>query len=513
MMIILISGCAFTCFTLILIKLMNQLWWNPIRLQSKLRAAGIKGPSYTFFHGNSREIVKAGRDAMATSMELSDHNTLYNVQPHIYLWAKQYGKNYLQWLGARPQLIVTDTNLAKEILYDQELYPKPAFESYVKRMFGDGLVTTKGEKWNSQRRLANHAFHGENLKAMVPAMISSLEIMLERWRKKGEKEIEVYQEFKLLTSEIISRTAFSSSFLEGQRIFEMLGKLSFLLFKNGYKVRLPIIKDLFKTEDEVEAEKLEQGMKECILQMVKKREEEAMVNGESIHNYGNDYLGVLIKKNKEAGNISIQDIVDECKTFYIGGHETTTSTLTWTMLLLSIHTDWQLKARDEVLNLFGTSTPTFDDTPKLKIMSMIVNEALRLFAPITMLAREVEKGSRLGKIRAPSRMDILIPPLAIHHDTQVWGKDAHMFKPERFEQGVAKATNNNIAAFVPFGLGPRNCVGMNFAMAELKLALSMILQRYSFTLSPNYVHSPAIIVGICPLKGVPINFEPLVYAH
>ncbi|XP_065860615.1 cytochrome P450 CYP749A22-like isoform X1 [Euphorbia lathyris] len=508
MMIILISACVFLCLVfLFLIRFLNEVWWNPIRVQRALRAGGIKGPSYNFLHGNSKEIVKIGKEAMATSLELSDHQVLYKVQPHYYLWAKQHGKNYLQWLGPRPQLIITDTHLAKEILYNQELYPKPEFESYVKRMFGDGLVTTKGDKWTSQRKLANHAFHGDNLKGMIPAMISSLDIMLERWRKNEGKEIEVYQEFKLLTSEIISRTAFSSNYLEGQRTFDMLGKLAFLLFKNNYKIRLPIIKDLFKTEDEIEAEKLEQGMKECILKMVKKREEETNGNTES---YGNDYLGVLMKKNREADEkISIQDIVDECKTFYIAGHETTTSALTWTMFLLSIHTDWQHKARSEVLHLFGTSTPTSDDIPKLKIMSMIVNETLRLYAPITNLVRQVEKGCRFGKLQAPSRMDVLIPPLSIHHDPEIWGKDAHMFKPERFAEGVAKATNNNIAAFVPFGLGPRNCVGMNFAMAETKLALSMILQRYTFSLSPNYVHSPVVIIGICPMNGLRINFQPL----
>ncbi|WCJ22076.1 Cytochrome P450 CYP749A22 [Euphorbia peplus] len=508
-MIILISGSIIVFLILILlIKFLHEVWWDPIRVQSVLKAGGIKGPPYILIHGNSKEIVEMRNEAMATSMELSDHQVQYRVQPHYYLWLKKYGKNFVHWIGSRPLLVVTDTELAKEILNNKdELYPKAEFESYAKRLFGDGLVATRGEKWSIQRKLANHAFHGDNLRGMIPAMILSLETMLERWRRNGEKEIEVHQEFKLLTSEIISRTAFSSSYLEGQRTFDMLGMLTLILYKNFYKVNIPIINNLIKTQDDIEAEKLEQGMRDCILKMIKKREEEA--NGKT-ECYGNDYLGVLMKKNREDGKISIQDIVDECKTFYIAGHETTTSALTWTMFLMSVHTDWQQKARNEVREFLGTDTPTtFDDIPKLKIMSMIVNEVLRLYAPITNLVRQVEKGGRLGKLQAPSRMDILIPPLSIHHDHEIWGDDADEFKPERFAQGVAKATNNNISAFIPFGLGPRNCVGMNFAMTETKLALSMILQRYTFTLSPNYVHSPMSLIGIRPQNGLQIIFEAL----
>ena len=142
-------------------------------------------------------------------------------------------------------------------------------------------------------------------------------------------------------------------------------------------------------------------------------------------------------------------------------------------------------------------------------MSMIINETLRLYTPTLSVLRIVEREARLGKLILPANLSLYIPPLALHHDPQIWGEDVHLFKPERFSEGVAKATNNNIAAFFPFGMGPRTCVGMNFATNEAKIALSMILQRYSFTISPTYVHSPVQHFTLRPQHGIQVLLHPL----
>lgn len=142
-------------------------------------------------------------------------------------------------------------------------------------------------------------------------------------------------------------------------------------------------------------------------------------------------------------------------------------------------------------------------------MSMIVNESLRLYPPVIQLVRETEKEVRLGELNVPANVQLRVPNLAFHHEPEFWGQDAQLFKPERFSEGVAKATNNNMVAFIPFGMGPRTCVGMNFALIEAKIALSMILQRYHFTLSPGYVHSPIQFLTVRPQHGVPVILRPL----
>lgn len=142
-------------------------------------------------------------------------------------------------------------------------------------------------------------------------------------------------------------------------------------------------------------------------------------------------------------------------------------------------------------------------------MSLVINESLRLYTPVLGLSRKVERELTLGNLIIPANMDIFISNLALHHDPKIWGEDVHEFKPERFSEGVAKATNNNPAAFFPFGMGPRICVGMNFALIEAKIALSMILQRYSFTLSPAYAHLPAQLITLHAHHGVQVMLHPL----
>ncbi|XP_058009939.1 cytochrome P450 CYP749A22-like isoform X2 [Hevea brasiliensis] len=420
--------------------------------------------------------------------------------------------NYLSWHGPEAHLVVTEPNLVKEIFNNKDgAFPKPEPEEYFKKLLGDGIVTTRGEKWFTLRKLSNHAFHAECLKGMIPAMIASVEIMLERWKYHDGKEIDAFQEFKVLTSEIISRTAFGSSYMEGQDIFDMLIRMVVIISRNKYKIRIPGISNLVKTADDVESDKLEQGIRDSIINMMKRREEAAIM-GQSSGGFGSDFLGLLLKEHHDDNSdriISVEDVIDECKTFYVAGHETTSSSITWTLLLLAIHIDWQDKARKEVLELFGQQNPTPDGLARLKTMNMIINEALRLYPPAVNVPRQVQRQVRLGKLILPENMVIEIPVLAIHHNPQIWGEDVHLFKPERFAEGLAKATNNNVTAYLPFGLGPRSCVGSNFAITETKIALSMILQRYQFTLSPTYVHSPITLITLCPQHGLQIRLQPL----
>ncbi|XAR65310.1 11-oxo-beta-amyrin 30-oxidase [Bertholletia excelsa] len=381
-------------------------------------------------------------------------------------------------------------------------------ETYAKKLLGEGLATSEGEKWIKLRRLANHAFRAESLKNMVPAMIESVEMMLERWKPHEGQEIEVFGEFRMLTSDVISKTAFGSSYLEGKSIFDKLTQMGAILSRNVYKVRLPIFSKLWKNGDDIQSDHIERGIIDSFIEMVKKREKLKAETG----SYGNDLLGLLVMANNDAdenNRITVKEVVDECRIFYFAGHETTINLLGWATLLLAVHTDWQEKAREEVLALFAQQNPNPEGLARMKVVTMILNETLRLFPPAFNLTRKVQNEVRLGELLLPANIHVFIPILSLHCNPQIWGEDANLFKPERFSEGVAKATNNNLAAFIPFGLGPRSCVGNNFAMNEAKIALSMILQRYAFTLSPTYVHSPAHILTVNPRYGLQIRLHPL----
>uniref|UniRef100_A0A166D105 Cytochrome P450 n=1 Tax=Daucus carota subsp. sativus TaxID=79200 RepID=A0A166D105_DAUCS len=222
------------------IWLLNKLWLTPIRKQRFLRQQGIKGNSYKFLHGNTKDILSMRRQSMAIPMDCLSHNLFPKLQPHFYSWLKIYGKNFLTWYGPRPELFVTEVEYIKEIMNKVQDYPKIEMSTgFVKVLLGDGLVTAKGKKWAKQRKLANQVFHADSLKRMIPDMIASVEMMLDRWRQHEGREIEVFEEFKFLSSEIISRTAFGSSFVEGRDIFDMLSEMAIIITRNSYRVRLP----------------------------------------------------------------------------------------------------------------------------------------------------------------------------------------------------------------------------------------------------------------------------------
>ncbi|XP_011101779.1 cytochrome P450 CYP749A22-like isoform X1 [Sesamum indicum] len=506
MMISLFSLFCLSLTLAVFSRLVYKLWLGPIHMQQKLQSQGLKGPSYKLLHGNTKEIISMRKEAIKAPCDLGQHDMFPRILPHLNTWMKLYGKNFLIWIGNQPQIVVTEPELVREILTDKEgVYRKIKPISYAKKLLGDGLVVAEGEKWSKLRKLANHAFHGESLKDMVSAMVESVDTMLERWRYHEGKEIEVSKEFKLLTSDVISRTAFGSSYVEGKNIFDMMMKLGVLIAKNTFKIRLFGLKKIWRSKDDIESDKIEQSLHDSILSLVKKREDKVKA-GES-DNFGNDFLGSLLKVHHDIdpkSRISVDDIVDECKVFYIAGHETTSTLLSWTVFLLSIFTEWQEKARDEVVQVFGQEKPTAEGIARLKILTMIVYEALRLYSPVLSITRRVHRNIKLGKYEIPANVQVNVPTLALHRNPEIWGKDAHMFKPERFAEGLANAANRNSMAFLPFAAGPRSCVGNNFAVNEAKMTLSMILQRYRLALSPNYIHAPYQFLTVQPQHGVQI---------
>lgn len=141
-------------------------------------------------------------------------------------------------------------------------------------------------------------------------------------------------------------------------------------------------------------------------------------------------------------------------------------------------------------------------------MTMVLNETLRLYPPATLMIRKTYKELKLGRFMIPKGAALSFPILAVHHNEKFWGPDANMFKPERFAEGASKAAVHP-NAFFPFSLGPRACVGQNFAMLEAKSVIAMILQRLSFSVSPAYKHAPIAVLTLQPQHGMQIIFKSI----
>ncbi|CAN6446445.1 unnamed protein product [Victoria cruziana] len=370
-----------------------------------------------------------------------------------------------------------------------------------------GIVGLDGEEWVQRRKLVHSAFHMEKLKGMVPSLSFSCHELIQRWEKsigpQGTCELDIFEEFQNLTGDVISRTAFGSSYEEGKHMFQLQKEAGDLFLQSLRTLFIPGFRFL-PTKKNLRRRELNNKIVSIINSIIEKREKEMKLGVAK----NDDLLGLLLEANKnhdEHGGkgMTRDEVIEECRVFYFAGQETTSVLLTWTMVLLSMYPSWQARARDEVLQVCGKSTPTFDGLVHLKTVTMILYEALRLYPPAVFMTRYTYKTIRVGDATLPPGMRLLLPVLLIHHDRQLWGDDAAEFKPERFTSGVSNASTHQMA-FFPFSSGPRVCLGQTFALTEARMALAMILQHFSFELSPSYVHAPHTVATLQPQYGAPI---------
>eukprot|EP01018_Ginkgo_biloba_P017031 Gb_41418 [translate_table: standard] len=508
------------------VRVVVKIWWRPLQIKKYFESQGIGGPSYKLLYGNTKESVEMINQSRSTPMDLS-HDIVPHLLPHYHAWTKAYGAIpfpsciiiviFVFWFGPVPRLVIPDPELIKELLSNKfGHYQKPLPTVHSKQLTGDGLVDTEGEKWVAQRRHLSPAFHSETLKSMLPIVVASAASMLDKWRNKvvaGPEEIEVCNDFRSLTADIIARTAFGSNFVEGRNIFDMQAEQAKLAAESFRKYNVPGFRFL-PTKTNLRGKKLDANIQRSLKQLIMERERSVKTG--KVEDYGTDLLGLMMAANKnEAMNgdnkhlcMSVQDIVDNCKTFYFAGHETTSLLLTWTVVLLGMHTEWQERARNEVLDVCKKDYPNAEILGRLKIVHMILQEAMRLYPPAVVLMRQTYKEMKLGNLLLPAGIDIALPIILVHHDPELWGKDVKEFNPQRFSEGSSKAAKHPMA-FMPFGLGPRICIGQNFAMIEAKVVLAMILQRFSFVLSPTYAHAPEPIITLRPRYGAQIILNQL----
>ncbi|XP_076890920.1 cytochrome P450 CYP72A219-like [Bidens hawaiensis] len=451
-------------------------------------------------------------EAYAKPINLND-----DIVPRVLSFAHKvvatYGKNCFTWAGPIPIVHTTDPSMIKEILGNYQDFQKPRGGNPLARLLVKGLVDVEGDQWVKHRKIINPSFHVEKLKHMVPAFYVSCDEMINKWeealKEESSCEMNVWPHLQTMAADVISRTTFGSSYVEGKKMFELQRKLAELLLTATRSIYIPGSQFL-PTKSNKRIKAIAHEVNFLVKGIIDKRVAEMKEGKDS----NEDLLGILLDSNykeiKRHGNnkfgLSIDDVIEECKVFYFAGQETTANLLVWTMILLGQHTNWQDRARDEVLNVFGDRKPNIDGLNQLKVINMIFLEVLRLYPPVVAMTQMTNKETRLGNINLPGGAVIVLHTMLSHHDPEIWGDDAKEFKPERFSQGVSKVTKGQ-TTFIPFGGGPRVCIGQNFAMLEAKLALVMILRRFSFEVSPSYSHAPHTIITLQPQFGAHLTLH------
>ncbi|XP_057810349.1 cytochrome P450 72A225-like [Salvia miltiorrhiza] len=476
------------------VKLVNWVWLRPRKLEKLLRQQGLQGNSYRLLLGDIKDLISVAKQHQLKAIQLSD-----SIPPHIFPYFHQsitkYGENCFIWFGATPRLMISDPELMKEILARPDVFRKPQPDPIGQTVAG-GLLFLEGHKWAKHRRIINPAFHTHKLQNMVPAITLSCSNMIAKWEAlvsgNGGEEIDVWPFIQDFSGDVISKAAFGSSHEQGRRIFELQKELLNLVLDLMHFMFIPGWRYV-PTRANRRSKEMSEEMRSVLKGMIKQREE-AGSDG--------DLLGTLMDSNRgEADGMSMEDVIEECKLFYLAGSETTSLLLVWTMVMLSKHQEWQDRAREEVLQVFGERDPSYDALNRLKIVTMILKEVLRMYPPAPLIARAATETVQLGGMSVPVGVDLLLLIGAMHHDPKIWGDDVSEFKPERFESGQS--------SLLAFGGGPRVCIGQNLGMIEAKIALAMMLQRFSFHLSPSYLHAPFFIITLQPQHGAPLLLRHL----
>ncbi|KAF6175151.1 hypothetical protein GIB67_022832 [Kingdonia uniflora] len=489
----------------ILGRVLSLYWVTPSRVYRKLRRSGFGGPRPSFPLGNLKEMYnKEKKHPPFGSLTTINHDIHSTVFPYFARWIESHGKVFTYWLGTKPFLYIGEPEFLKQMSSGilAKNWGKPnVFKHDRKPMFGKGLVMAEGEEWVLHRHVITPAFSALNLKAMMGLMEDSAINMLDTWSRQitsGEKDIDVERELTTMAAEIIAKASFGLNHQTGREVFDKLRAMQITLFRSNRLVGVPFSKFLYLKQT-LESRRLGNEIDELLLSVVNSRK----ASPQDDH-YQQDLLGILLKENK----LTSRELVDECKTFFFGGHETTALALTWTLLLLGIHPEWQTQLRDEIKEVTGDGPLDSTKLAQLRKMGWVMNEVLRLYSPAPNVQRQARGDIKVGDRIIPNGTNIWIDVVGMHHDPALWGDDVNEFKPERFKDNIHGGCKHKMG-FLPFGFGGRMCVGRNLTMMEYRIVLSLILSRFSLSISPNYSHSPTIMLSCRPSHGLQLIVQPL----
>ncbi|KAJ4850021.1 hypothetical protein Tsubulata_014056, partial [Turnera subulata] len=414
------------------------------------------------------------------------------------------GSVYTYSTGLRQHLYVNEPELVKEMNQNisLDLGKPPYLTKRLAPMLGNGILRSNGLIWAQQRKIVAPEFYMD--KGMVGLMVESSQPLLKRWEECIEAaqggmtaDVKVDDDLRGASADVISRACFGSSYSKGRQIFSKLRTLQKAIANQSLPFSVTSFGSrIFQLKKQNQIDNLEKEIESLIWDAVKERGLESTC-ASSKKDLMQLILEGAINDQSLGEDSSRRFIVDNCKTIYFAGHESTAVAASWCLMLLALHPEWQHCIRAELAQVCKDHSLDADSILHLKT-------ALRLYPPAAFVSREALEETRVGDITIPKGVCLwtLIPTL--HRDPAIWGTDVNEFKPERFSEGVSKACKYP-QAYIPFGVGPRLCLGKNFAMVQLKVLLSTIVSKFEFTLSPNYHHCPTYRMIVEPGHGVAVG--------
>ena len=374
--------------------------------------------------------------------------------------------------------------------HNAQNYLKGRSYRVMKESTGNGLFVSEGEFWRRQRRLAQPAFHRSRIQSFAQTMVEAIEAMLRTWHfyAQQNKSIEVSAEMRALTLRIAGLTLFSTDLSEEtDAMGRMVTKAQEFAIKRMFQIlRLPLA---LPTPDNLRYRQLLREGDRAVYNIIDERRRGAKPEA----------------RDEETGEVmSDLQLRDEVFTLLIAGHETTAVTLAWTWYLLAQHPEVEHKLHAELSAMLGRRIATVEDLPKLKHTLMVIEEAMRLYPPAWALGRTAIADDVIDGYHIPARSEILIFPYITHRHADFWD-EPETFNPERF--APENAQNGPRYAYFPFGGGPRQCIGNNFALMEAQLVLATVAQGYQLRLASDQRIELDASVTLRPRRGMTMTLQ------
>ncbi len=431
------------------------------------------------------ELVRTVRDnSIAT---FTDDAYELDFLDRSFLWAHAY--------------IVNDPDAIKHVLVDNAAnYTKTRLARHLLEPgLGQGLLTSEGETWRRHRRVMAPSFDPRSVASYGPLMTEHTQAMLASWDRRADgAELMVDQAMMRLTLDIIAQTMFSS---DAADVADLV-----VTGAERYQVEVrPTLFDLIPLPAWMPALR---SMKfaERIFNDFDRKIERMIAERQAAPGERQDLLARLLAAHdvETDSALSAKEIRDEIITIFMAGHETTSLALTWTLYLLSQHPAVEAKLYAELSEVLGGRTPRAEDVPRLRYARMVIDETLRLYPPAHTLSREAIAEDRLAGRRIPAGAVIYIVPWLLHRHRRLWERP-EQFDPDRFLP--ERAASRPRMAYLPFGAGPRICIGAAFAVTEAILILATIAQRYRLHLKTGHPVEPRGLITLRPRNGVAMTLE------
>lgn len=379
----------------------------------------------------------------------------------------------MRFMHQRAWLVSDPARIEQILVKNPHNFQKDVFLRELKRVLGEGLLTSEGDFWKRQRRLIQPAFHRDRIAGYGRIMVEHAAKMIEGWRD-GEV-LDLHHAMMATTADIVVRALFGDSAGDTREVawcietlMERFADPMYLMVPFMEHLPLPANRRVREVAPRLDA---------IVRGFITRRRALGATAPQD------DLLAMLLAAQDDDGaRMNDQQVRDEVLVLYLAGHETTALALSWTFHALSQNPVAEQKLHAELDAVLGGREPTFDDLPRLRYTDCVVRESLRMYPPAWALGREAIAPFELDGRRFETGAWMWMIPWTVHHDAR-WYPDPWAFKPERWEGDAAKRLPK--FAYMPFGGGPRVCIGNQFAMMEAVLMLATIARRFALRAVPG----------------------------